>query len=67
MIDFDYYKEYLTSISKKFIIMAVLRKANFHSVEIYRLMKDQSCQERSRRKTDSNFNFSQAAKLLMRF
>ena len=37
-------------------IMAVLRKANFHSVDICRLMKNQSCKKRSRRKTDSNFD-----------
>ena len=42
---------------KRNIIMAVLRKANFHSVDIRRLMKNQSCKKRLRRKTDSNFNF----------
>ena len=42
---------------KRNIIMAVLRKANFHSVDICRLMKNQSCKKRLRRKTDSNFNF----------
>ena len=41
---------------KQNVIMAMLRKANFHSVDIYRLMKNQSCKKRSRRKTDSNFN-----------
>ena len=33
-----------------------LRKANFHSVDICRLMKNQSCKKRSRSKTDSNYN-----------
>ena len=33
---------------KQNIIMAVLRKANFHSVDICRLMKNQSCKKRSR-------------------
>ena len=47
--------------------MAVLRKPNFHSVDICIVMKKQSCKKRSRRKTDSNFNFFYAAKLLMRF
>ena len=42
---------------KQNIIMAVLRKANFHSVDICRLMKNQSCKKSPRRKTDSNFNF----------
>ena len=56
-MDFDYYvcgtfNEYI----KQNIVMAVLRKANFHSVGICRLMKNQSCKKRSRRKTDSNFN-----------
>ena len=32
MKNFDYCKEYLTSISN--IIMVVLKKANFHSVDI---------------------------------
>ena len=47
--------------------MAVLKKANFHSVDICRLKKNQSFKIRSRRKTYSNFNFFQAAKSLMRF
>ena len=37
--------------------IAVLRKTSFHSVDICRLMKSQSCKKRSTRKTDSNFNF----------
>ena len=40
---------------KQNIIMAVLRKANFDSVGICRLMKNQACKKGSRRKTDSNF------------
>ena len=40
---------------KENIIMAVLRRANFHSVDICRLMKNKSCEKRSRRKSDSNF------------
>ena len=35
----------------------IKQKADFHSVGISRLMKDQSCKKRSRRKTDSNINF----------
>ena len=49
--------------------MAVLKSKfsfNFISIDICRLMKNQSHKERPRRKTDSNFNFFQAAKLLMR-
>ena len=42
--------------------MALLRKAHFHSVDIYRLMKNHSRKKKSRRKTDSNFNFFQAVK-----
>ena len=42
---------------KQNIIMKELRKANFHSVDICRLMKNHSCKNRSRRKTGSNFNF----------
>ena len=53
MIDFDYYEEYLTSISNK-ILMAGLRKPNFHSINICRLMESQPCEKISRRKTDSN-------------
>ena len=61
MMNFDYceegiFKEYI----KQNIIMAVLEKANFHSVDICRLIKSQSCKNRSRRKTDSNFIFCQA-------
>ena len=36
----DYYKEYLMCI-KQNIIMAVLRKAKSHSVDICRLLKNQ--------------------------
>ena len=39
MMDFDYYEEYLRNISNKNIIMAVLRKANPHSVGICVLIK----------------------------
>ena len=42
---------------KQNIIMAVLRKANFDSVGICRLMKNQACKKRSRIESDSNFNF----------
>ena len=74
MLDFDYYEEYLTNI-KQNIIMPVLRKANFHSVDICRFMKNQSCKRRSRRKAKSNFIiiigvflfFFQAVKLFMTF
>ena len=41
---------------KQSIIMAVLRKGHFHSVDVCKLMKNQSCKKRSRKKTDSNFN-----------
>ena len=40
---------------KQNIIMAVLRKENFNSVDICRVMKNQSS-KKSKRKTDSNFN-----------
>ena len=42
--------------------MPVLRKANSHSVDICRLIKNQQCKRIWRRKTDSNFDLSQAAK-----
>ena len=42
---------------KQNIIMAVSRKANFHSGDICRLMKNQLCKNRSRRKSDPNYNF----------
>ena len=52
------FKEYI----KQNIIMAVLRKANSHSVAIYRLIKKiNDAKEDPRRTTDSNFGFSQAA------
>ena len=39
-------------------IMTVLRKVNFHSVDICRyIKKERSYKERSRRKTDLNVNF----------
>ena len=42
--------------------MALLRKANSHSVVICRLIKKISTvKDNPRRKTDSNFDFSQAA------
>ena len=43
---------------KQNIIMAVLRKANFHSVDLLSLMKNQSLKTRSRIKTDSTLVFS---------
>ena len=51
---------------KENIIVAVLRKANSHKVDICRLMKINH-KKKSRRKTDLNFIFFQAVKLLMRF
>ena len=52
------FKEYI----KQNIIMAVLRKANSHSVAICRLIKKiNDAKEDPRRTTDSNFGFSQAA------
>ena len=42
---------------KQNIIMAVLRKTNFHSVDICRFMKNQACKIKSMKKTDSNINF----------
>ena len=47
---------------KQNVIMAVLRKANSHSVDLYRLIKNQKLKRGSRRKTDSNFDFSQTFK-----
>ena len=42
--------------------MAVLRKANYHSVAICRLIKKISTvKDDPRKKNDSNFGFSQAA------
>ena len=42
--------------------MAVLRKANSHSVVICRLIKEiNTAKDDPRKKTDSNFGFSQAA------
>ena len=43
---------------KQNIIMTVLRKANFHSVDILSLMKNQSLKTRSTIKTDSTLVFS---------
>ena len=43
--------------------MAVLRKAIFHSFDICRLMKNQSCNKRSRRKTDLKSNFFLSCKV----
>ena len=57
------FKEYI----KQSVIMALLRNGNFHSVIVCILIKNQSCQERSKSKTDVIFNFFQAAKLLIRF
>ena len=42
---------------KQNLVMAVLRKADFHSVDTCGLMKNQSCNERSRRKINLKFNF----------
>ena len=39
MLDFDYCEEYLRSVSNKILIMAAIRKANSHSVVIFRLIK----------------------------
>ena len=47
---------------KQNIIMAVLRKANSHSVVIFRLIeKINNVKEYPRRKTNSNFDFFPAA------
>ena len=52
------FKEYI----KQNLIMALLRKANSHSVVICRLIKKiNTIKNNPRRKTDSNFDFSQAA------
>ena len=40
MMDFDYYDEYFNKYIKQNIVMTMLRKANFYSVEICRLMKN---------------------------
>ena len=54
----EIFKEYL----KQNIIMAVLRKANSHSVVIFRLIeKINNVKGYPRRKTNSNFDFSPAA------
>ena len=58
MMDFDYCEEYLLSISKQSIIMVVLRKTNFHSVDICRLMKNQSCKKSQREKLIQTLIFS---------
>ena len=42
---------------KQNIIMAELRKANFYSIGSCKLIKNQSCKNRSKRKTDSNIIF----------
>ena len=51
MIDFDYYEEYLTIVSKKYYYGSVKKKVNFDAVDICRLMKNQKCKRRSRKKT----------------
>ena len=54
----EIFKEYI----KQNTIMALLRKANSHSVVICRLIKKiNTVKDNPRRKTDSNFDFSQAA------
>ena len=51
------FKEYI----KENVIMAVSRKANSHPIVISRLIKNiNNVKEDPGRKTDSNFNFSQA-------
>ena len=50
------FKEYI----KENIIMTVLRKANSHSVDICRFIKNKYVKEDPRRKLDSNFYISQA-------
>ena len=62
--NFDYCEEYLRSTLKQNFVMAVLRKANFHLVDIYKLIINQQCKKRSRKKTDSNFDFFQVAMCL---
>ena len=47
---------------KQNIIMIVLEKANSHSVDICRFIKNEQDKSRLRRKPDSNFDLSQAAK-----
>ena len=48
--------------------MAVLRKSSSRSADICRLIKKiNNVKEDPRRKTDSNFHFSQALLVLMRF
>ena len=42
--------------------MVVLRKASFYSCETCELMKIQQFKRRSRRKTNSNFDFLETAK-----
>ena len=49
-MDFDYYRNIFNQYIYQNIIMAVLRKANFHLVDIWRMMKNQSCKRRLRRK-----------------
>ena len=44
----------LNKYIKQNIIMAVLIKASFHSVDICKLIKNQSCKKSSKRETDSN-------------
>ena len=46
------FKEYI----KQTIIIAELRKGNFHSGDICRLIKNQFCKKGSMRETDSNLN-----------
>lgn len=41
MMNFGYSEEYLWSISNQSFIMAVLRKAIFYSLDIYRMIKNQ--------------------------
>ena len=53
-MEFDYCQKYLRSIS---IFMSMLRKANSHSDNIYRLIKNQQCETRSRRKMIQTLTF----------
>ena len=53
-MEFDYCQKYLRSIS---IFMAMLRKANSDSEDIYRLIKNQQCETISRRKMIQTLTF----------
>lgn len=64
-MEFDYYKEYLTIISNKILLWECWEKQIFINLT-YDQAKIDQVKKRKEEKMFQNFNFFQAAKLLMR-